>query len=58
MIGNKPKFFDSPYFAIIPDWHLLPGAPEKTVKQFQYYNDSIKKMEQDIETYAKTLDNK
>lgn len=33
---TKPGFVDSPYFVAEPDnWHLLPGAPEDVVKEFE-----------------------
>ena len=38
MIGEVPKFIDSPYFVDEPgNWHLKPGAPEETVKEFESY---------------------
>ena len=33
MIGEMPKFMDSPYFVDEPgNWHLKPGAPPEVVK--------------------------
>lgn len=33
-----PKFLDSPYFVDeVDNWHLLPGAPEDVVKEFEEY---------------------
>lgn len=38
MIGEVPKFYDSPYFVDEPgNWHLKPGAPEEVVKEFNEY---------------------
>lgn len=38
MIGEAPKFIDSPYFVDEPgNWHLKPGAPEEVVKEFEAY---------------------
>lgn len=38
MIGDMPKFMDSPYFVDEPgNWHLKPGAPEEVVKEFNAY---------------------
>ena len=38
MIGEMPKFMDSPYFVDEPgNWHLKPGAPEEVVKEFKAY---------------------
>ena len=35
MIGESPKFLDSPYFVDDPgNWHLKPGAPEEVVEEF------------------------
>lgn len=34
MIGNRPKFMDSPYFDPIA-WRLLPGAPDDVVAEFE-----------------------
>ena len=35
MIGNRPNFIDSPFFVMEMDnWHLLPRAPEETIKEF------------------------
>ena len=42
MIGLRPKFMDSPYF--VPEfnnWHLLPGAPEEVVKEFEEFKKRI-----------------
>jgi len=34
----RPSFLDSPYFVAEPgNWHLLPGAPEEVVKEFEEY---------------------
>lgn len=38
MIGDMPKFIDSPYFVDEPgNWHLKPGAPGDVVKEFEEY---------------------
>ena len=38
MIGPRPKFMDSPYFVMEEDnWHLKPGAPAETVKEFEEF---------------------
>lgn len=38
MVGDMPKFLDSPYFVDEPgNWHLKPGAPEEVVKEFNAY---------------------
>lgn len=38
MIGEMPKFMDSPYFVDEPgNWHLKPGAPPEVVKEFEAY---------------------
>lgn len=38
MIGAEPKFMNSPFFVMEEDnWHLLPGAPEEVVKEFNDY---------------------
>ncbi len=34
----RPKFVDSPYFVAEPgNWHLLPGAPEDVVAEFEAF---------------------
>ena len=36
MIAEEPKFMSSPYFVMeFGNWHLLPGAPEDIVKEFE-----------------------
>ena len=38
MIGEMPKFVDSPYFVDEPgNWHLKDGAPEEVVKEFNAF---------------------
>lgn len=38
MIGNMPKFYDSPYFVDEPgNWHLKSNAPEEVRKEFEAY---------------------
>lgn len=38
MIGDVPKFYESPYFVDEPgNWHLKPGAPEEIRKEFEAY---------------------
>ena len=46
MIGLRPKFMDSPYF--VPEfnnWHLLPGAPEEVVKEFEEFKEKVSSSE-------------
>ena len=44
MIGDTPKFLDSPYFVDEPgNWHLKPGAPEETVKEFEAFTKAMDK---------------
>ena len=36
MIAEEPKFMSSPYFVMeFGNWHLLPGAPEDIVREFE-----------------------
>ena len=45
MIGARPDFMDSPYFVCEEDnWHLLPGAPESVVKEFEEYMKADKEL--------------
>lgn len=38
MMAGRPKFMDSPYFVMeFDNWHLLPGAPEDIVKEFEEF---------------------
>ena len=38
MIGERPKFFDSPYFVgELGNWHLKPGAPKEVVDEFNAF---------------------
>ena len=38
MIGETPKFIDSPYFVGEPgNWHLKPGAPAEVVEEFEAF---------------------
>lgn len=38
MIGEMPKFIDSPYFVDEPgNWHLKPGAPAEAVEEFEKF---------------------
>jgi hypothetical protein len=47
MIGNKPKFYDSPFFVPDPgNFHLLPGAPKEVVDEFM----ALKQLREDLET--------
>lgn len=33
-----PEFLNSPFFVMEPNnWHLLPGAPEEVVKEFEEF---------------------
>lgn len=42
MIGERPKFLDSPFFyADIDGWKLKPGAPKNVQDEYdQYMRDS------------------
>ena len=41
MIGEMPKFINSPYFVDEPgNWHLKPGAPQELVDEFNSYMKS------------------
>ena len=45
MIGARPDFMDSPYFVCeVDNWHLLPGAPESVVKEFEEYMRADKEL--------------
>lgn len=38
MIGETPKFLESPYFVDeVGNWHLLPGAPEEVKEEFDAF---------------------
>jgi hypothetical protein len=51
MSVKAPEFIESEYFvAEFGNWHLLPGAPEEVVKEFEEY------MEQEKEKEEKGLD--
>lgn len=42
-----PEFIKSEYFVPEPDnWHLLDGAPDEIVKEFEEYMDRKKKAEE------------
>lgn len=57
MIGEMPKFMDSPYFVDEPgNWHLKPGAPPEVVKEFEAYMKSDPSRS-DGESTAKTFGN-
>ena len=60
MIGDMPKFYDSPYFVDEPgNWHLKPGAPEDVVKEFNNYMKSDLNSKQSLKKSgngAKTFD--
>lgn len=58
MHAGKPIFFNSPYFAILPEWHILPGAPKEIVDAFNDWEKRQEEEQKRIEAYAKTLDNK
>lgn len=54
MIGEMPKFYDSPYFVDEPgNWHLKPGAPEDVVKEFNEYMKAD--LDEITETTAKSF---
>jgi hypothetical protein len=37
-IGERPKFFDSPFFVMEPNnWHMLEGASDEHVKEFEEF---------------------
>lgn len=43
----KPKFVDSPYFVGEEDnWHLLPGAPEDVVREFEKFMEEHEEAEE------------
>ena len=53
MIGEMPKFMDSPYFVMeIGNWHLKPGAPEEVVKEFNEWMDLYSKNNNDEDDEA------
>ena len=57
MIGLRPKFMDSPYF--VPEfnnWHLLPGAPEEVVKEFEEFKKIFLLLK--LKKYRKVSSNK
>lgn len=38
MPAYEPKFMSSPYFVMeFGNWHLLAGAPEEVVKEFEEF---------------------
>jgi hypothetical protein len=40
---ERPKFINSPFFVNTPgNWHLLPGAPEKVVREFNRWTKAYK----------------
>lgn len=46
----KPKFLDSPFFVMEPNnWHLLPGAPEEVVLEFERWQKDYEEA-QEFET--------
>ena len=48
MIGETPKFMDSPYFVEeVGNWHLKPGAPEDVQKEFDEF---IKNLNMSVST--------
>ena len=48
MIGDCPKFYDSPFFVDEPgNWHLKPGAPEEVVKEFQNFMEAMEIQEEE-----------
>ncbi len=54
MIGAEPKFMNSPFFVMEEDnWHLIPGAPEEIVKEFNDYMNSGKKLMEESEKPVK-----
>lgn len=47
MMGARPDFIDSSFFVMEEDnWHLLPGAPEEVIKEFNDYMKDINKTEE------------
>ena len=53
MIGSRPSFMDSPYFVMEEDnWHLKPGAPAGTVKEF---NEFMQELNRDVSTETKPV---
>jgi hypothetical protein len=42
MTGERPKFFDSPFFVPEPNnWHLKPDAPEELKKEFEEFKKAM-----------------
>ena len=54
MMGEAPKFYDSPYFVDEPgNWHLKPGAPEEVVKEFnEYMKDDLNNSKKTAKTFS------
>jgi hypothetical protein len=47
MTGERPNFLDSPYFyADKNGWHLRPGAPTDTVKEFTIFMEQQAQLEE------------
>jgi len=55
MQADKPLFFDSPYFEILPEWHILPGAPQEIIDSFNDWMKLKAEEQKRIEAYVKTL---
>ncbi len=55
MMGARPDFIDSPFFVMEEDnWHLLPGAPEEVIKEFnEYMKDMIETIENEMNSNFK-----
>lgn len=42
MSTERPGFIDSPFFVGDPgNWHMKPGAPESTVREFNRYMEQL-----------------
>lgn len=47
MSVKAPKFIDSPFFVAEEDnWHLLPGAPEEVIREFEEFMQVYDEAEQ------------
>ena len=51
MIGEMPKFMDSPYFVEeVGNWHLKPGAPEDVQKEFDAFMKNLNMCDTTVDT--------
>lgn len=45
MNAERPKFIDSVFFVMEDEnWHLLPGAPDDVVQEFNDFNRMMKRL--------------